>query len=145
MPFWSKTGVPKYKSDRECSWPYLIDQHSFLAKNERVLPILSTLFSFSPFVAILYYDLTAIQYFYSMPRGYRSRHRDTHEIVLSVLYLGLGSRVWLQYCIILNSVLKLVCVRIDVIWFIVASRTGRSCEKHLSWARVRYRTYCWRH
>ena len=56
------------------------------------------------------HDLTAIHYLYSMPRGYRSRHRDTHEINLSVLYLGLGSRVWLQYCIILNSVLKLVCV-----------------------------------
>ena len=25
---------------------------------------------------------------YSMPRGYRSRHRDTHEIMLSVLHLG---------------------------------------------------------
>ena len=63
-------------------------------------------------------DLTAIHYLYSMPRGYRSRHRDTHEIMLSVLYLGLGSRVWLQYCILLNSVLKLVCVWIDVTWFI---------------------------
>ena len=27
------------------------------------------------------YDLTAIHYLYSMPRGYRSRHRDTHEII----------------------------------------------------------------
>ena len=66
-----------------------------------------------------------------MPRGYRSRHRDTHEIMLSVLYLGLGSRVWLQYCIILNSVLKLLGVWIDVTWFIVASRTGSSREVHL--------------
>ena len=40
--------------------------------------------------------LTAIHYLYSMPRGYRSRHRVTHEIMLSLLYLGLGSRVWLQ-------------------------------------------------
>ena len=39
------------------------------------------------------HDLTAIHYLYSMPRGYQSRHRDTHEIVLSVLYLGLGPRV----------------------------------------------------
>ena len=43
------------------------------------------------------HDLTAIHYLNSLPRGYRSRHRDTHEIMLSVLYLGLGSRVWLQY------------------------------------------------
>ena len=77
------------------------------------------------------HDLTAIHYPYSMLRGYRSRRRDTHEIMLSVLYLGLGSRVWLQYCIILNSVLKLLCVLIDVTWLIVASRTGRSREKHL--------------
>ena len=27
------------------------------------------------------HDLTAIHYLYSMPRGYRSRHRDTHEII----------------------------------------------------------------
>ena len=40
------------------------------------------------------HDLTAIHYLYSMPRGYRSRHRDTHEIMFSVLYLGLGSLVW---------------------------------------------------
>ena len=39
--------------------------------------------------------------------------------MLSVLYLGLGSRVWLRYCIILNSVLKLVFLLIDVTWFIV--------------------------
>ena len=32
-------------------------------------------------------DLTAIHYLYSMPRGYRSRHRVTHEIMLSLLYL----------------------------------------------------------
>ena len=42
-------------------------------------------------------DLAAIHYLYSMPRGYRSRHRVTHDIMLSLLYLGLGSRVWLQY------------------------------------------------
>ena len=55
------------------------------------------------------------------------------------LYLGLGSRVWLQYCIIL------VCVWIDVTWFIVAGRTGREVVKCTwSWARVRYRTNCWR-
>ena len=42
------------------------------------------------------HDLTAIHYICSMPRGYRSRHRDTHEIMLSVLYLGLGSLVWLH-------------------------------------------------
>ena len=77
------------------------------------------------------HDLTAIHYLYSTPRGFRSRHRDTHEIMLSVLYLSLGSRVWLQYCIILNSVLKLLGVWSDVTWFIVASRTGRSREKHL--------------
>ena len=54
-------------------------------------------------------ELTAIHYLYSMPRGYRSRQRDTHEIMLSVLYLGLGSRVWLQHCIILNSVAEVLC------------------------------------
>ena len=43
------------------------------------------------------HDLTAIHYLYYMPRGYRSRHRDTHDTMLSVLYLGLGSLVWLQY------------------------------------------------
>ena len=77
------------------------------------------------------HDLTAIHCLYSMPRGYRSRHRDTHEIMLSVLYLGLRSRVWLQYCIILNTVLKLLRVLIDVTWFIVASSTGSSREVHL--------------
>ena len=43
------------------------------------------------------HDLTAIHYLYYIPRGYRSRHRDTHEIMLLVLYLGSGSLVWLQY------------------------------------------------
>ena len=43
------------------------------------------------------HDLTDIHYLYSMPRGYRSKHRDTHEVMLFVLYLGLGSLVWLQY------------------------------------------------
>ena len=33
------------------------------------------------------HDLIVIHYLYSMPRGYRSRHRDTHEIMFSVLYL----------------------------------------------------------
>ena len=42
------------------------------------------------------HDLTAIYYLYSMPHGYRSRHRDTHEIMLSVLYLGSRSLVWLH-------------------------------------------------
>ena len=35
---------------------------------------------------------------------------------ISVLYLGLGSHVWLQSYIILNSVLDRVCVWIDVTW-----------------------------
>ena len=40
------------------------------------------------------HDLIAIHYLYSMPRGYRSRHRDTHEIMLSVsvsVFRGLSS------------------------------------------------------
>ena len=32
------------------------------------------------------------------------------------LYLGLGSLVWLQSYIILNSVLEIMCVWIDVTW-----------------------------
>ena len=36
------------------------------------------------------HGLIAIHYIYYMPRGYRSRHRDTHEIMLSVLYLCFG-------------------------------------------------------
>ena len=55
------------------------------------------------------------------------------------------SSVWLQYCIILNSVLQIVCVWIDVTWFIVAGRTGKEVVKCTwSWARVRYRTHYWR-
>ena len=42
-------------------------------------------------------DLTAIHCLYSMPPGYRSRHRDTHEIMLLYYICVLGSRVWLQY------------------------------------------------
>ena len=51
-----------------------------------------------------------------MPRGYRSRHRDTHEIILSVLYLGLGSRIWLQYYVILKSVAEVLCQKVDFTW-----------------------------
>ena len=36
------------------------------------------------------HDLTAIHYLYYVPRGYRSRRRDTHEIMISVLYLCFG-------------------------------------------------------
>ena len=90
------------------------------------------------------HDLTAIHYLCSMPRGYQSRHRDTHDIMLSVSVSGF--RVSSGYnTIILNSVLEKVCVWIDVTWFIVAGRTGRDVVKCTwSWARVRYRTYCWR-
>ena len=42
------------------------------------------------------HNLTAILHLYSMPRDYPSRQRHTNEIKLSVLYPGLGSRVWLQ-------------------------------------------------
>ena len=51
-------------------------------------------------IAMYFYktsDSTAIHYLYSTPCGYRSRHRVTQEIMLSLLYLCLGSRVWLQY------------------------------------------------
>ena len=75
------------------------------------------------------HDLIAIHHLYSTLRGYRSRHRDTHEIMLSVSYLCFGFRVWLQYYVILNSVLKIVCVWTDVTWFIVAGRTGREVVK----------------
>ena len=34
------------------------------------------------------HDLIAIRYVYSMPRGYQSRHRDTHEIMFSVAVSG---------------------------------------------------------
>ena len=91
------------------------------------------------------HDLTDIHYLYSMPRGYQSRHRDTHEIMLSVRYLGLGSRVWLQYNIILNSILEIVCVWIVVTWVIVWRVVLEEVVKCTwSWARVRYRTNCWR-
>ena len=36
------------------------------------------------------HDLIAIHYLYFMPRDYQSRHRDTHDIMLSVLYLSFG-------------------------------------------------------
>ena len=51
--FWPKKGVPSYDTDRECHWPYLIGQHPFLAKIDRVLPSFSTLHSFYPFLTIL--------------------------------------------------------------------------------------------
>ena len=35
-------------------------------------------------------NLTAIHYLCSMPRGYRSRHRVTHEIMYYLLYLSFG-------------------------------------------------------
>ena len=34
------------------------------------------------------HDLIAIRYLYSMSRGYRLRHRDIHEIMLSVAVSG---------------------------------------------------------
>ena len=36
------------------------------------------------------HDLIAIRYLYSMSRGYRSRYRDTHKIMLSVAVSGFG-------------------------------------------------------
>ena len=51
--FWPKTDVPENNSGRECCWPYLIGQHLFLAKSDRVLPVIATLLSFQPFLAVL--------------------------------------------------------------------------------------------
>ena len=34
--------------------------------------------------------MIAIRYLYSMSRGYRSRHRDTHEVMFSVAVSGFG-------------------------------------------------------
>ena len=62
------------------------------------------------------HDLIVIHYLYSMPRGYRSRHRDTHEIMLSVAVSGLRVSRLATPNIILNFVLEILCVWIDVTW-----------------------------
>ena len=64
----------------------------------------------------LVFDFIAIHYLYSMPRGYRSRHRDTHEIMLSVSVSGFRVSRLATPNTILNSVLKILCVWIDVTW-----------------------------
>ena len=54
-------------------------------------------------------DLTVIHYLYSMPRGYRSRQRATHEIMILFYFicvLGLASG---YNTIILNSVSEVLC------------------------------------
>ena len=55
--FWPKTSVPECNSSKESCWSYLIlvntHFHLFLAKNDRVLPIIATLLSFHPFLTIL--------------------------------------------------------------------------------------------
>ena len=68
--FWPKTDVPENNSGRECCWPYLIGQHPlpFLAKSDRVLPVIATLLSFHPFLAILC----------SFPVGYSTTRIDQH-------------------------------------------------------------------
>ena len=54
--FGQKRMYPKNHSGRECYWSYLIGQHPhylpFLAKSGRVLPVIATLVSFHPFLAI---------------------------------------------------------------------------------------------
>ena len=54
--FWPKTDVPKNNSGRECCCPYLVGQpplSPIFAKSDQVLPVIVTLLSFHPFLAIL--------------------------------------------------------------------------------------------
>ena len=60
--------------------------------------------------------LIAIHFLYSMRRGYRSRHRDTHEIMLSVAVSGFRVSRLATPNVLLNSVLETLCVWIDVTW-----------------------------
>ena len=53
--FGQKRMYPENNSGRECCWPYLIGNTHylpFLAKSDRVLPVIATLLSFHPFLAI---------------------------------------------------------------------------------------------
>ena len=90
--------------------------------NHMYLPLLLTVYCI---------DLIAIHYLYSMPRGYRSRHGDTHEIMTSVSVSGFGVSRLATPNITLNYVLEILCVWIDVIlssWRVVLeekSCTGR--------------------
>ena len=71
MIVWPKSGVPENKSGRECYWPYLIGQHplsSVFGQNDRVLPVIATLLSFHPFLAILCF----------FPVGYSTTRTDQH-------------------------------------------------------------------
>ena len=55
-----------------------------------IVPVQLTAIRISNLARLIHIDLTAIQYLYYMPRGYQSRHRDTYEIMISVLYLCFG-------------------------------------------------------
>ena len=54
--FWPKMGVRVNNSGREYCWPYLVGQHPFstvFGQRDRVLPVIATLLSFHPFLAII--------------------------------------------------------------------------------------------
>ena len=54
--FGQKQMYPKNNSGRECCWPYLVGQHPLspvFGQKRPVLPVIATLLSFHPFLAIL--------------------------------------------------------------------------------------------
>ena len=76
--FGQKRMYPENNSGRECCWPYLTGQHPLspvLAKSDRVLPVIATLLSFHPFLAIL---CSVFGHFCSFPVGYSTTRTDQH-------------------------------------------------------------------
>ena len=76
--FGQKRMYPENNSGRECCWPYLIGNTHylpFLAKSDRVLPVIATLLSFHPFLAIFCSVLTILC---SFPVGYSTTRTDQH-------------------------------------------------------------------
>ena len=80
------------------------------------------------------HDLIAIlHYFYrlvAIDRGIVALMRSC----FLYLYLGLGSRVWLQYYIILNSVLEILCVL--CVWIDVTWSSWRVVLEEKSWSAL---------
>ena len=81
MLFWPKTDLPENNSGRECCWPYLIGQPPlspvFGQKRPGTLPVIATLLSFHPFLAILC----------SFPMGYSTARTITSLCDLPLLFV----------------------------------------------------------
>ena len=96
--FLAKNGCTCKNSGRECCWPYSIGQHPlhlpFLAKSDRVLPVIASLLSTHLFLAILC----------SFPVGYSTTRTGQLGPQELIVYGGLSRGCYGAYLVTLTGI-----------------------------------------